>query len=136
MARRRRRRSGRAGCTRGRMTRHSGARAPRANPESSSLARSFDSGSACNGACRSDEGRLFTRRGFISSAAAGLLPVVAYAETATKLSAKPRAPDEFSVTAAVPLEVHARGIPAFDTRDRARTRFGALQYRSGLVLTS
>lgn len=32
--------------------------------------------------------------------------------------------------------MHARPIPSFDTRDRARTRFGALEYRSGLILTS
>ena len=36
----------------------------------------------------------------------------------------------------VSIEVNARPIPSFDTRDRARTRFGALEYRSGLILTS
>lgn len=34
------------------------------------------------------------------------------------------------------IEIEARPIPAFDTRDRAHTRFGSLQYRSGLILTS
>src|SRR3954471_19076568 len=76
-----------------------------------------------------------TRRRFIVFAA-GLMPGVAYPQTGTKPSAKRGAPDEFAVAAPVPIEVHARAIPSFDTRDRARTRFGALQYRSGLVLTS
>jgi len=49
---------------------------------------------------------------------------------------KPVAPDEFTVTAPVSIEVNARPIPSFDTRDRARVRFGALEYRSGLILTS
>lgn len=34
------------------------------------------------------------------------------------------------------LEVHARPIQSFDPSDPARTRFGALEFRSGLVLTS
>jgi hypothetical protein len=73
-----------------------------------------------------------TRRRFLVSAAAGLVPAVAQAQT------RPRqhAPDEFSVAAPVPVEVHARPIPSFDTRDRAHVRFGALEYRSGLILTS
>jgi hypothetical protein len=41
-----------------------------------------------------------------------------------------------SKTAAVSIDVHARPIAAFDLRDRTRTKFGALQFRSGLVLTS
>ena len=44
--------------------------------------------------------------------------------------------DEFSVTAPASLEVNARPLPVFDPRDRSRTRFGALDYRSGLALTS
>jgi hypothetical protein len=117
------------------MNSHSGARAQRANPESSNLAPSRHSGSAPRGASGNDGDRLFTRRRFVASAAAGLIPSVAYAQ-GTKPPAKPRAPDEFSVAAPVSIEVHARPIPSFDPRDRARTRFGALQYRSGLVLTS
>jgi hypothetical protein len=129
------------------MNRHSGARAigsglgparrqaPRANPESSNSAPSLDSGSAPSGASRND-GVLFTRRQFAASAAASFFPSIAYARTETKPSVKPGAPDEFSIAAPVSIEVHARPIPSFDTRDRARTRFGALQYRSGLVLTS
>jgi hypothetical protein len=36
----------------------------------------------------------------------------------------------------VPIEVKARPIPSFDTRDHQRMRFGSLEFRSGLVLTS
>ncbi|WP_182915438.1 esterase-like activity of phytase family protein [Rhodopseudomonas palustris] len=44
--------------------------------------------------------------------------------------------DAYSVTAAERIEVRARAIESFDLRDRAARRFGALQFRSGLVLTS
>ena len=44
--------------------------------------------------------------------------------------------DEFSVTAPASIEVNARPLAAFDPRDHAHVRFGALAYRSGLVLTS
>ena len=43
---------------------------------------------------------------------------------------------EFSVTAPASIEVNARPLVAFDPRDHAHVRFGALEYRSGLVLTS
>lgn len=43
---------------------------------------------------------------------------------------------EHAVTGPVGIEVNARPIPNFEPRDRARVRFGSLQYRSGLVLTS
>lgn len=36
----------------------------------------------------------------------------------------------------IAIEVNAREIASFDTRDRARTRFGSLEFRSGIVLTS
>ena len=36
----------------------------------------------------------------------------------------------------IAIEVNAREITSFDTRDRARTRFGSLEFRSGIVLTS
>jgi hypothetical protein len=73
-----------------------------------------------------------TRRRFLVSAAAGLVPGIAQAQTLPKHPP----PDELSVAAPVAIEVNARPIPSFDTRDRARTRFGALEYRSGLILTS
>src|SRR5260370_26185728 len=82
----------------------------------------------------------FSRRRFLKSTAAGLLsaaiPQIARAQLATQPPPKQPSPDEFSVAAPVSIEVNARPIPAFDTRDRARVRFGALEYRSGLILTS
>jgi hypothetical protein len=75
----------------------------------------------------------FGRRRFLKLTAAGLaaaaLPPRAHAQ-------RQAAPDEFRVTSPVAIEVNARPIPAFDTRDRSRVRFGSLEYRSGLVLTS
>jgi hypothetical protein len=78
------------------------------------------------------QGKFFTRRRFLAAAAAGLVPAAAQAQT------RPKQPplDELSVAAPVSIEVNARPIPSFDTRDRPRTRFGALEYRSGLILTS
>jgi hypothetical protein len=74
-----------------------------------------------------------SRRRFLKLTAAGLsgaaLPAAAHAR-------EPIVPDEFTVAAPVSIEVNARPIPSFDTRDRARLRFGALEYRSGLILTS
>jgi hypothetical protein len=82
---------------------------------------------------------LLNRRRFLSTAAGvalAAMPEIARAQFATQPPPKQAAPDEFSVDAAVPIEVNARPIPSFDPANRARTRFGALEYRSGLVLTS
>jgi hypothetical protein len=38
--------------------------------------------------------------------------------------------------APVPVTVHARSIESFDLRDRTHRRFGKLEFRSGLILTS
>jgi hypothetical protein len=80
------------------------------------------------------------RRRLLKYAAAGLsvaaMPGVALAQTAVQRPPKPAVPDEFSVTAPVSIEVNARPLPSFDTRDRSRLRFGELEYRSGLILTS
>jgi hypothetical protein len=80
-----------------------------------------------------------TRRSFIGHAAAGFstlaLPRWGQAQPATEPAPRP-AQIEHAVTAPVAIEVNARPIPAFEPRDRSRTRFGSLQYRSGLVLTS
>jgi hypothetical protein len=82
----------------------------------------------------------FSRRRFLELAAAGLsavaTPGIARAQTAVQRPPKPSVPDEFSVTTPVSIEVNARPIPSFDTRDRSRVRFGSLEYRSGLILTS
>jgi hypothetical protein len=81
-----------------------------------------------------------SRRRFLTSAAAGFSTIamsdMARAQLAMQPPAKPVAPDEFSAAAPVSFEVNARPIPAFEPGDRARVRFGALEYRSGLVLTS
>ena len=81
-----------------------------------------------------------TRRHLLKSTAAGLgaaamLPRIA-AQSTTEPPPKPVQPDETSVPAPVPIEVNARAIPFFDPDDHSRLRFGALEYRSGLVLTS
>jgi hypothetical protein len=81
-----------------------------------------------------------TRRRFLKSTAAGLSAIamsdVARAQLATQPPPKHVTPDEFSVAAPVSIEVNARPIPSFDTRDHSRVRFGSLEYRSGLILTS
>ena len=81
-----------------------------------------------------------SRRRLLKFTAAGLsfaaLPGIARAQLATQAPPKRATPDEFTVTAPVSIEVNARPILSFDTRDHSRVRFGALEYRSGLVLTS
>ena len=80
------------------------------------------------------------RRRFLKAATAGLslaaLPKLAQAQLATELSSRQQAPNDHSVASPVSIEVNARPIGSFDPRDRSRVRFGSLQYRSGLVLTS
>lgn len=82
----------------------------------------------------------FTRRRFLKYSAATLsvsaVPGLARAQTAVQAPPRQAAPDEFSVTAPVSIEVNARPLPSFDTRDRSHVRFGSLEYRSGLILTS
>ena len=70
--------------------------------------------------------------GFAVSAFAGR----ADAQVAAQAKPKRAAVDEFSVTEPVSIQVNARPIPQFDPRDRAHVRFGELEYRSGLSLTS
>jgi hypothetical protein len=80
-----------------------------------------------------------SRRRFLTYTAAGFsaaaLPGITRAQTAVE-PAKRTAPDEFSLDAPVSIDVNALQLPSFDPRDRSRVRFGALQYRSGLMLTS
>jgi hypothetical protein len=84
--------------------------------------------------------RDFSRRRFLTSAAAGFstlaLPGLARAQLATQPPLKPVVPDGFSAAAPVSIEVKARPLPSFDTSDHSRVRFGKLEYRSGLILTS
>jgi hypothetical protein len=64
------------------------------------------------------------------------MPRIASARSATEPPPKPVGPDEYSVSAPVSIEVNARPIASFDRSDRTRVRFGSLEYRSGLALTS
>jgi hypothetical protein len=69
-------------------------------------------------------------RSFLIGAAALLaaaLPLVSHAQAGS---------DPAAAKAPVSIEVEARPIPFFDERDHAHRRFGSLQYRSGLVLSS
>jgi hypothetical protein len=81
-----------------------------------------------------------SRRRLLKSATAGLslaaMPGIARAQSATQPPPRQPALDEHSVTEPVSIEVNARPIASFDARDRSHMRFGSLQYRSGLVLTS
>ncbi|MFT4121930.1 esterase-like activity of phytase family protein [Bradyrhizobium sp.] len=80
-----------------------------------------------------------SRRRFLGHAAAGFstLAISRLARAQPASEPPPRPPQvEHAVTAPVAIEVNARPIPAFEPRDRARVRFGSLEYRSGLVLTS
>ena len=69
-----------------------------------------------------------SRRRFLEIAAAGLSAAAARRSRrrrppfSRRRSRSP--PDEFSVTAPVSIEVNARPLPSFDTRDRSRVRFG------------
>lgn len=80
-----------------------------------------------------------SRRSFLGHAAAGFsiltLPRLAQAQATSEPAPRP-AQVEHAVTAPVSIEVNARQIPSFEPRDRSRVRFGSLDYRSGLVLTS
>ena len=80
-----------------------------------------------------------SRRSFLGHAAAGFSTVafarIAQAQITTEPPPRP-AQIEHAVTEPVAVEVNARQIQSFEPRDRSRVRFGALQYRSGLVLTS
>jgi hypothetical protein len=80
-----------------------------------------------------------SRRSFIGHAAAGFSTLafsrLAQAQPATE-PPRQAAQVAHAVAAPVGIEVNARPIPHFEPRDRSRTRFGSLEYRGGLVLTS
>ncbi|MEZ2146217.1 esterase-like activity of phytase family protein [Bradyrhizobium sp. DN5] len=84
-----------------------------------------------------------SRRSFLGHAAAGFsiltMPRLARAQAQLQPATEPppRALQlDHAVAAPVSVEVNARSIPNFEPRDRSRTRFGSLDFRSGLVLTS
>jgi hypothetical protein len=70
-----------------------------------------------------------SRRRLLITAAAS---VAATPVRAQSLAAR----EKFSPTAPMPIEVDAQPVPFFDRLDHAHVRFGSLEYRSGLVLTS
>ncbi|WP_027545234.1 esterase-like activity of phytase family protein [Bradyrhizobium sp. WSM2254] len=80
-----------------------------------------------------------SRRSFLGHAAAGFstfaLSRLAQAQAATEPPPRPLQVER-AVAEPVSIEVNARPIASFEPRDRSRTRFGSLEYRSGLVLTS
>jgi hypothetical protein len=78
-----------------------------------------------------------SRRRFLNGAAAGLSVIAAPGVANAQFSnTSPKPKDETFVTAPVSIDVNARPISSFDPRDRSHVRFGALEWRSGLVLTS
>lgn len=80
-----------------------------------------------------------SRRSFLKYAAAGVSTFAASRVVLAQATVEPPPRPlqlEHAVTDPVSVEVNARVIPNFEPRDRTRTRFGSLEYRSGLVLTS
>ena len=83
-----------------------------------------------------------SRRFFLGHAAAGFSTLAVSRLAQAQPAPKPAQPEqrparaEHAVTEPVRIEVNARPIPDFEPRERSRTRFGRLVYRSGLVLTS
>lgn len=81
-----------------------------------------------------------SRRDVLSRAAAGLtvlaLPSLARAQSPAPPPRGAVPPAEHTVTEPTAIEVNARSIASFEPRERSRVRFGALEFRSGLVLTS
>jgi hypothetical protein len=78
-------------------------------------------------------GKRLSRRRLLSFAAAvsfAAMPVLARAQAAIE------SPDQTAAAAPVAIAVKARPIASFDMRDHTHLRFGSLQFRSGLVLTS
>jgi len=77
-----------------------------------------------------------SRRRFLQMAAAGLSAGVASRTSKAQFVPTPGSSEDASTDAATSIEVNARTIPSFDRHDHDRVRFGELEYRSGLVLTS
>jgi hypothetical protein len=72
-----------------------------------------------------------SRRRLLSTTAASL-SIAAMPARAQSLAAR----KQFSPSAPVSIEVDTRPVPFFDRLDHSHVRFGSLEYRSGLVLTS
>src|SRR5947209_363389 len=125
------------------MPRNSAAPSPKNSPSCSARRMASRLRAAASGADCIPENEMadpVSRRQFLTSTAAGLslaaLPDFASAQLGTQPQRKNVPADEHFVTAPASIEVRARPLPSFDTRDHQRVRFGKLEYRSGLVLTS
>src|SRR6185437_9635562 len=77
-----------------------------------------------------------SRRRLLECAAAGITALAAPDLVRAQSATKPVVKDGTFVAAPVSIDVNARTIASFDPRDRSRVRFGSLEWRSGLVLTS
>jgi hypothetical protein len=80
-----------------------------------------------------------SRRAFLQLAAAGLSTVATSGIARAQFVPPPAAAgpvEESPADPPVAIDVKALSIPWFDRHDHDRVRFGALEYRSGLVLTS
>jgi hypothetical protein len=77
-----------------------------------------------------------SRRRLVQYAAAGISTLAAPDLVRAQSATKPVVRDETFVAAPVSIDVNARPIASFDPRDRSHVRFGSLEWRSGLVLTS
>src|SRR5580704_10408166 len=77
-----------------------------------------------------------SRRRLLEYAAAGISAFAAPDLVRAQSAAKPVVKDGTFVAAPVSIDVNARPIASFDPRDRSHVRFGSLEWRSGLVLTS
>lgn len=80
-----------------------------------------------------------SRRRFLEAMAAGFSAAIVSGPARAQFVPPPVSPapaGDISSEAPVSIEVKARPIPWFDRHDHDRVRFGALEYRSGLVLTS
>jgi hypothetical protein len=77
-----------------------------------------------------------SRRRLLEYAAAGISTLAVPDLVRAQSAAKPVVKDETFVAAPMSIDVNARPIASFDPRDRSHVRFGALEWRSGLVLTS
>ena len=80
----------------------------------------------------------FSRRSMLATMAAVLSELALAGQVRAQSAPQPKSvtPDEHWVAEPVAIEVRARPIASFDPRDHSHVRFGSLQYRSGLVLTS
>ena len=79
-----------------------------------------------------------SRRRFLEMMAAGFSAAMVAGPSTAQFIAPPASPGPAAAASDAPvsIEVKARPIPWFDRHDHDRVRFGALEFRSGLVLTS